>query len=792
MKDKTLVGTLAAFVVAAAAVPSVMAAAAVVPSTPDAAAGTGATMPFTSYEAETGTPGGGAAVTSLTAPPTTQYSGQVLEASGHAYVRLSATGQSVTWTNTTGKPITAINLRESIPDSPGGGGVTATLNLYVDGVFRQALDVNSKQTWLYEGNNNYNGNSQNPGDGNPRVFFDEAHAFVTGVAIAPGSTFSFRKDAANTAAYYDIDVIDVEQAPALLSQPAGSLSITDCGAVASTVPTNGTGDPAAVDSTSAIQNCINQAQSSHRTLWIPRGTFYLKGTRGLNANGITIAGAGYWYSTIYRQVPLPNSVGLGAIFGLTSTTVQNFHLDSNATSRATVDGCGGAMDTTGTNWVADGIWTQHTMSGFWASGTGGTARNNRLTSIWADGLNLNNVSMGGSVGNNLTATNNFVRGTGDDALAINSVNYNDDGNGGRTYYTPMSNITLRNNTSIAPWGGKGIGIYGGAGHTVEDNYISDTARYIGLGAGKFGVNGNDLQSATIANNVVVRSGGNAYNQGQPALHIGNGGDGQNSGTVANVRVTGNTVAGALYDAVGFSTSTGTTLQDNTITAPWRNGIVIAPPFYPAQTGSATITGNTVTGLRSGAVAFVNNSGGFTASVSGNSWQTTTPPAGGPYGGTPAAIPGTVQAENYDTGGQGVGYSVASVNGSGTAYRADGVDLEPTSDTGGGWNLGWTSGGQWQRYTVDVATAGTYTVTLRVSAPSAVTGALHLSNAMGANLTGVVGIPATGGWQTWTAVTTRLTLPAGRQVLTLNQDTSGWNLNYLAFTGATDGTPVQQS
>jgi hypothetical protein len=41
----------------------------------------------------------------------------------------------------------------------------------------------------------------------------------------------------------------------------------------------------------------------------------------------------------------------------------------------------------------------------------------------------------------------------------------------------------------APWGGKGIGIYGGSDQDVESNYISDTARYIGLGAGRFGVNG---------------------------------------------------------------------------------------------------------------------------------------------------------------------------------------------------------------------------------------------------------------------------------------------------------------
>jgi lysophospholipase L1-like esterase len=170
------------------------------------------------------------------------------------------------------------------------------------------------------------------------------------------------------------------------------------------------------------------------------------------------------------------------------------------------------------------------------------------------------------------------------------------------------------------------------------------------------------------------------------------------------------------------------------------------------------------------------------------------PAAGeqPYGGTPAGVPGTVQAENYDTGGQGVGYSVSSVNGSGTGYRPDGVDLEPTSDTGGGWDLGWTSGGQWQRYTVSVATAGTYTVGFRVAAPAAVTGGFHLSNGSGGNLTGAVPVPATGGWQTWTTVTASVTLPAGQQVLTVSQDTGGWNLNYLTFTATQTSPGIDQT
>src|SRR6202041_1447827 len=165
-----------------------------------------------------------------------------------------------------------------------------------------------------------------------------------------------------------------------------------------------------------------------------------------------------------------------------------------------------------------------------------------------------------------------------------------------------------------------------------------------------------------------------------------------------------------------------------------------------------------------------------------------PPVGGgseaPYGGTAAAVPGTVQAENYDTGGQGVAYNVTAVNGSANSYRSDGVDLEATTDTGGGYDVGWTAAGQWFKYTVNVATAGTYTVGLRLAAPTAVTDALHIDNSAGTNLSGNVTAPATGGYQTWTTVTATVTLSAGTQTLTVDQDNAGWNINYLAF--ATSG------
>jgi hypothetical protein len=161
----------------------------------------------------------------------------------------------------------------------------------------------------------------------------------------------------------------------------------------------------------------------------------------------------------------------------------------------------------------------------------------------------------------------------------------------------------------------------------------------------------------------------------------------------------------------------------------------------------------------------------------------------PYGGTPAAVPGTVQAANYDTGGQGVAYNVTSVNGSANSYRSDGVDLEATADTldtsvaGGAYDVGWTAGGQWFKYTVDVATAGTYGVSFRVASPYGITDAFHVDNSAGTSLSGSVAVPNTGGYQDWTTVTASITLPAGVQTLTVDQDNNGWNLHYIQFTAA---------
>jgi hypothetical protein len=229
---------------------------------------------------------------------------------------------------------------------------------------------------------------------------------------------------------------------------------------------------------------------------------------------------------------------------------------------------------------------------------------------------------------------------------------------------------------------------------------------------------------------------------------------------------------------------GFTVQYDTPSNAYQNGPTVTSPGTGTwTTATVQLTGAQFDEAQNGGADLRLNVTNASAPLIVQSVTMSTTGAEGPYGGTPAGIPGTVQAANYDTGGQGVAYNVTSVNGTGISYRADGVDLESCSDTGCGDDLGWTAAGQWFKYTVNVATAGTYTVSFRLASPNGVTDGLHIANSSGTSLSGNVNVPATGGWQAWTTVTASVALPAGQQTLTVDQDNAGWNLHYMAFATA---------
>ena len=180
--------------------------------------------------------------------------------------------------------------------------------------------------------------------------------------------------------------------------------------------------------------------------------------------------------------------------------------------------------------------------------------------------------------------------------------------------------------------------------------------------------------------------------------------------------------------------------------------------------------------------------------SGALWSFTTaggssPTGSTPFGGTPVQLPGTVQAENFDEGGQFVAYFDTKAGNSGNIYRSTDVDIQLSSDSDGTYNLGWTKASEWLKYTVSVATTGTYTLETRVAQVG--TGTTFHVEVDGVDRTGRIAVPDTGGWQTWqTITTTGIPMSAGVRVLRVVFDTAatGGAGNYNWFRFSLAGTP----
>jgi Malectin domain/Ricin-type beta-trefoil lectin domain-like/Right handed beta helix region len=556
----------------------------------------GAKTPYTTYEAEAGTLGNGAAVVALNGPPADMFATPQLEASGHAFVHLSAAGQSVSWTNTTGASMTAINVRYSIPDAAAGGGITSTIDLYVNGTLRQALPVSSKQTWEYESASQYDSGSKDPSTGTPHHFWDEVHAFVSGAAIEPGDKVTLQMDSTNTASYYNIDLMELEAPPAPLAQPANSLSIVTYGAVANNV---------SIDSTTAIKNCIADAQTKGMSVWIPQGTFYINTAANIAPTGITMEGAGMWYSKLYFNPPAPYT-GHGNVLNPFSSTLRNFAIDASAVS-ADQDAYG--INGKGSNWLVDSVWLEHVGPAMWMDGSDGMVSNNRIDTVYADGINLNNGSgdPGNTGGTNLTAVNNHVRGTGDDGIAINDGMTNPDT--GQSI-PDMVNTVVIQNTVVAPWWANNIGVYGGRGDYVVNNLITDSVKENGIGIGNFGSDGGTLTTAFIQGNIVERGGSFGYGFQYPAVEIG-GSD--VAARVNNVMLQGNLLVNPMFSGILINNTENSMIDGNTVDSPLLNGVTI----NSSASGNATVEGNTVLNLRSGETAFALTAPSFQVSASNN-------------------------------------------------------------------------------------------------------------------------------------------------------------------------------
>jgi Carbohydrate binding module (family 6) len=130
-----------------------------------------------------------------------------------------------------------------------------------------------------------------------------------------------------------------------------------------------------------------------------------------------------------------------------------------------------------------------------------------------------------------------------------------------------------------------------------------------------------------------------------------------------------------------------------------------------------------------------------------------------------------QAENYNA------FYDATPGNKGGAYRNDDVDIEATTDSGGGYNVGWIDANEWLAFNnLVIPSSGKYTIKIRVASPSGAAVSVDLSG--GAIRFGDLDIPATGGWQNWTTISKTVNINAGTYSLGVFAKTAGWNFNWI--------------
>ncbi|MFF6832461.1 discoidin domain-containing protein [Streptomyces sp. NPDC012438] len=449
--------------------------------------GRGANMPYTTYEAEDGTVGGGATVVG----PNRTVGDLAGEASGRRAAHLDATGEYVEFT--TRAATNTLVTRFSIPDAPGGGGIDSTINVYVDGVFKKALPLTSKYAWLY-GSEIAPGNS--PGSGGPRHVYDEAHLLL-GETVPAGSRIRLQKDAANGAAYYAIDFVDLEQvAPVANPDPA-----------AYTVPAGFTHQD--------VQNALDRVRMDTTGrltgVYLPPGDYQTSSKFQVYGKAVQVVGAGPWYTKFHAPSTQDNTdVGFRAEAAAKGSLFKGFAYFGNYTSR--IDGPGKVFDFANvTDIVIDDIWNEHMVCLYWGANADRiTIRNSRIRNMFADGVNMTN----GSTDNHVV--NNDARATGDDSFALFSAI---DAGG-----ADMKNNVYENLTSTLTWRAAGLAVYGGYSNTFRNIHIADTLVYSGVTISSldfgYAMNGFGTEPTTFENISVVRAGGHFWgNQTFPGIWL---------------------------------------------------------------------------------------------------------------------------------------------------------------------------------------------------------------------------------------------------------------------------------
>ncbi|MEV0269965.1 glycosyl hydrolase family 28-related protein [Hamadaea sp. NPDC050747] len=513
---------------------------------PALVAGRGAAVPFAEQEAEN------AATTGTVIGPSRQAYTLPAEASGRTAVQLTP-GQYVEFT----LPATAnaLTVRYSIPDAPTGGGITAPLDVTVNGKNKRTMTLTSQYSWLY----NQYPFSNDPTAGllhedwwitecgcvpaytepkpvittpfRPMHFYDEQRLLL-GKAYPAGSKIRLTAPAGTNAAWTVIDLLDSE----LVGLPHIVLK-------AANVLLFGADPTGRRESADAFDRAIAYAKRKGLKVYIPPGTYQVN--RHIVVDDVTIEGAGSWYTIVKGHEvalsePAPDgSVHTGVGFygtdasagGSRNVHLSGFTIEGDVRERIDTDqvnGVGGAMSDS----TISGLYIHHTKVGLWFDGpmSNVTVRDNVIADQIADGLNFH-VGVTDSV-----ATNNFVRNTGDDGLAMWSET------------TANARNTFSRNTVQTPTLANGIAIYGGTDNAVVGNLVADPLREgSGLHVGSRFNATAFAGRLSITDNTVVRAGTYElnWNIGLSAIWI----YALDKSIDADIRVTGDHYLDSTYNAI---------------------------------------------------------------------------------------------------------------------------------------------------------------------------------------------------------------------------------------------------
>ncbi|MGW0413129.1 discoidin domain-containing protein [Streptomyces collinus] len=545
-----------------------LAAGMLVPLAPTAHAAAGATLPFTSVEAESATTTG-----TRIGPDYTQGT-LASEASGRQAVRLDS-GQRVEFT--VPRAANAVNLSYSVPDGRSG-----TLNVYVNGTrIARTLPVTSTYSYVDTG---WIAGSRT------HHFFDDARLLL-GRNVQAGDKVAVE----STGTQVTVDVADFEQVAGAAAQPAGSVSVVAKGADPS-------GDG---DSTQAFRDAIAAAQGG--VVWIPPGDYRLTSSLS-GVRKVTLQGAGSWYSVVHTSRFIDQTGSTGGVH------IKDFAVFGEVTERVDSDPDNFVNGSLGQNSSVSGMWIQHLKCGFWLTGNNDNlvVENNRVLDTTADGLNLNGNAKG------VRVRNNFLRNQGDDSLAMWSL------------YAPDTDSSFENNTISQPNLANGIAIYGGTDLTVRDNLVSDTNALgsgIAISNQKFADPFSPLAGTiTVDGNTLVRTGAVNPNWNHPmgALRV----DSYDSAINATVSITDTTITDSPYSAFEFVSGGGQGYPVRNVTVNGATvrgtGTVVVQAEAPGAATFRNVTAGSVGAAGVYACPYPANSGPFTLTDGGGNsgWSST--------------------------------------------------------------------------------------------------------------------------------------------------------------------------